>query len=302
MTIRSLSFLALFYAFSGPLLSAEMGLLECALKKSSTVPQLKDAEGIFKEISALPEGAQNFLVNQDDQRVQMISQIMGKDVLNPEPWYRQSVGPDGQISHNFRLGNMMSEEWEKPEYLKQIVQSVCDNYFSEISPFCVESFFKRRENYQSFFKNNAATIEQIAERAPVKEREDWLQALAGKKISADSVTEGNLKYGSIVKMRTRDLIPIFHNMPPIVFNKSRMPVGLLIPITNDGKTEFFVGEFVGEGDLFQQSIRWPYSMVFGQSVQDQWNAVFKARHGGELYVDGIPMDQFIAQAQLKKGS
>ena len=274
----------------GEPIHARADLVKCIQENSSTVPQLKGLDANYKAIAALPASALKFLLGQDDRRVVEASNIVGQGFLDRSPQFFEFVGADGKKIYQFRLGNYKSNEWDDPDFLKLFVDNACKRDDPETAVFCSHAFFERQKNYGRFKENQDASINALAK----FEGENWADALGGKRFDVDPVTDGNLRYGAIMTMTALNLLKKFGFSTPMVTNRDGQVVGFLLPISSDGRPEHYVAEIVSGSSISDATLKWPYSRVFAQSVQDPWNEIVARRHGGQLFVNGQPLNEYIA--------
>jgi len=274
----------------GEPIHARADLVKCILENSSTVPQLKDLGPIYKAIAALPAPALKFLQDQDDRRIVEASYIVGRGILDPSPQFFEFVGADGKKIYQFRLGNYESNKWDDPDFLKLSVDNACKRDDPETAVFCRLAFSERQKDYGRFEENQYASITDLAKFY----LENWADALGGKRFDVDPVTDGNLRYGAIMTMTALNLLKKFGFSTPMVTNRDGQVVGFLLPISSDGRPEHYVAEIVSGSSISDATLKWPYSRVFAQSVQDPWNEIVARRHGGQLFVNGQPLNEYIA--------
>mgnify|MGYP000973326309 CR=1 FL=1 len=237
----------------------------------------KSIEGIYKAAESQQPSLQTVVAAQALQleaaRINFIQQNRLSPDASGEKPYRQETDEKGNPVHIFTIMSNMSKKW---------VEKVCGAYYPEIQSFCVDSFYKRRENVKSFLDQHKSRIETYAQ-SPPSGGETWAEKMGGETFERDAVTDGNLRWNASPYLPTSTMDRL--GGVPTTNDKNQL-VGYMVQIEVEGKAQFYFAEATSEGVL------WPYFFIFGSPNSDEWNKIFEKKHGS-LKVGELPLSQWI---------
>ncbi len=289
----------------GPLFLMVVSLTDtqwtCIQKAASSRPELKDHQKILDAI-AQDQNLKQVTGIMEEARMQFLEQA--SPVANM-PWlHRKTTGPNGEVQHLFNLPNIPAKEYAKPETQEALSQAACAGLFpqgGEQLSICQVGAKNRLENFAAFHRQYAEKFSAFAKTALQSSNPEWNQIIKPSDFSdVDSVTRSHFNFGRHFQIPFAKLVDSFGadalEMFPFVMNPQGQPIGVLTPVVSNGQTLFAVGKFVGGGpDLLSIQIEWPFPHLFNQGSEafERWNEAVAAQYGGELFVGGKPIKEFI---------
>lgn len=195
--------------------------------------------------------------------------------------YRQEVDEKGQPIHIFTIMSNLTKKWDDDEYVRKQVEKLCNAYYADVAPFCIDSFYKRKDNVKAFLDQHKTRIASLAENPPDK-NQTWVDVMGNENFDRDQVTDGNLTWNASPYLPV-SVIQKLGGVPTM--NDKNQIVGFMVGIDVEGVEKQYFAELRGD------QVMWPYFFIFGNANSDEWNKVFEQKHGS-LKVGEMPLHEW----------